>query len=278
MVTLLWLSLGLALISGAAWLLLLAADIVDRPLSEVVADGTAWIVLTQTRFGFDWQWRLLFAVLLCGEVLKLRRAGGHSPLRGMPAAVLAAAFIGALAWAGHGGASPGDAGIIHLCADVLHLVAAGAWLGGLVPFVMLLGYSLRSDADGLTTIDAGLVGRRFSNLGIFAVGALVVSGVCNAWFLVGDVQGLTATSYGRLLLLKIVLFVGMVGLAAVNRQYLLPQLSAGIADTDRDIGSRIARRLQRNAALEIFFGLAVVIVVAILGVTPPAIEAHVHIH
>jgi putative copper resistance protein D len=277
MVRVLWLSLALAVVSGAAWTLLLAGRIVGRPLIEVIPDGTAWIVLTQTRFGFDWQLRLLLAVLLGGYVQGLKRTGGRSLSWRVPAAVLAAAFVGALAWAGHGGATPGNPGIIHVTADVLHLVAAGAWLGGLVPFVMLLGYLRRSDRDGWTTI-AGLISHRFSNLGIFAVGALIVSGVINAWFLVGNVEGLTGSSYGNLLLLKIVLFVGMILLAAVNRQYLMPHLAAGIAESDPDFGTRIARKLQRNAALEIVLGLAVVIVVAMLGITQPSTEAHLHIH
>jgi len=277
MAWILWISLVLALISGGAWLSLLAADIVDRPLIEVIPDGTAWIVLTQTRFGLDWQLRLMIAVLLGGYVLRLKRAGGHPLSWSLPAAILAAVFIGALAWAGHGGATPGNAGIIHLSADILHLIAAGAWLGGLVPFVILLGYLRRSDGDGCTTI-VGLISQRFSNLGIFAVGALLVSGVSNASFLAGDMQGLTGTSYGRLLMLKMLLFFGMVCVAAVNRQYLVPQLSAGIAEPDRDFNRRIARKLERNAVLEIALGLAVVIIVAMLGVTPPATEAHVHIH
>jgi putative copper resistance protein D len=148
---------------------------------------------------------------------------------------------------------------------------------GLVPFVILLGFLRRSDRAGRTTI-AGLISRRFSNLGIFAVGTLLVSGLANASFLAGDMQGLTGTSYGRMLMLKILLFVGMVCLAAVNRQYLMPQLSAGIADSGPDVSTQIARKLERNAVLEIALGLAVVIVVAVLGITPPAAEARVHIH
>jgi copper resistance protein D len=277
MTCILWISLALAVISGAIWLLLLAADIVDRPLIEVIPDGTAWIVLTQTRFGFDWQLRLLFAVLLGGYVQRFKRSGGRSFFWRVPAAALAAAFVGALAWAGHGGATPGNAGIVHLSADILHLVAAAAWLGGLVPFVIVLGYLRRSNQAGWTTI-AGLISRRFSNLGIFAVGTLLASGVTNASFLVGDTQGLTGTGYGRLLMLKILLFVGMVCLAAVNRQYLLPHLPVDIAGPDLDFSRGIARKLERNALLEIGLGLAVIIVVAVLGVTAPATEAHVHIH
>jgi putative copper resistance protein D len=270
-----WVGLALAVVSGAAWLMLLAADIVDRPLTQVISDGTAWTVLTQTRFGIAWQLRLLLAALLGGFVLGEKRMAGRALFRGTPAAALAAAFVGALAWAGHGGATPGAPGMVHLTADVLHLIAAAAWLGGLVPFALVLGHLRRFNGHG--RIVAGRLSHRFSNLGMFAVAALLVSGMINASFLVGDVQGLQATSYGRLLTLKLLLFAGMVCLAAVNRQYLMPQL-AGSAASDPDLGTRIARKLERNAVLEVVLGIAVVIVVAMLGVTAPATEAHMHMH
>jgi putative copper resistance protein D len=257
-------------ISGAAWLALVAANIVDRPLSEVVQDGTAWTVFTETRFGFDWQIRLLCAALLGGCALIWQR--GYSILSALPAAILAAVFVGALAWAGHGGATLGYAGIIHVSADVLHLVAAAAWLGGLLPLILLLASLRRPDVPAQAMI-ASAICQRFSNLGIFSVLALLVSGLTNTWFLVGDSQGLTGTSYGRLLSLKLLLFLGMVCLAAANRQYLMPRLTSGAPGA----GGALAR-IARNAALELFLGLAVIMVVAALGVTPPATEPYVHIH
>lgn len=272
----LWSALALAVISGAAWLVLLAGDIVGRPAIEVLFDGTAWTVLTQTRFGLDWQLRLLLAALLGVFARRLKRADSRVLFRGAPGAALAAAFVGGLAWAGHGGATPGRAGIVHVSADFLHLIAAAAWFGGLVPFALLLGDLRRSDGHGRNI--AGRISHRFSNLGMCAVAALLVSGVINASFLVGDVQGLAGTSYGRLLTVKLLLVSGMICLAAVNRQYLLPHLAAGNAAPDPNLGARIAQKLERNAILEIVLGIAVIAVVAMLGVTAPATEAHVHVH
>ena len=59
---LLWISLALSIVSALAWLCLLAARIAGKTVVDVVVDGTAWIVLSQTQFGFAWQLRLLFAV------------------------------------------------------------------------------------------------------------------------------------------------------------------------------------------------------------------------
>ena len=122
------------------------------------------------------------------------------------------------------------------------------------------------------------VTRRFSNLGIIAVGTLLMSGMINAWFLVGGTENLVSTDYGRLLLLKIALFVGMVGFAAVNRLHLMPRLSRAAEGGTSDLKSETARRLERNALLEISLGLLIICIVAVLGITPPATEVHVHVH
>ena len=53
-------------------------------------------------------------------------------------------MLASLAWAGHGGATPGRPGDLHLAADMLHLLAAGAWLGTLIPLALLLAETRRS--------------------------------------------------------------------------------------------------------------------------------------
>jgi putative copper resistance protein D len=272
---LLLVSLGFAVVSGAGWWLLLAGRIGDQPLSEAITDGTAWIVLTETRFGLDWQLRLLLAVLLAANLLL--RPKTLSRRRDLFAAAGGIALVATLAWAGHGGAGRGNAGYVHLIADVFHLGAAGAWLGGLVPLVLLLGLRRRFGDPGWLMI-AWHATRRFSDLGLVAVGTLLASGTINAWFLVGGTVNLVSTDYGRLLELKIALFVGMVCLAAANRLHLMPQFSRSAEIGTSDLMPEMARRFERNALLEISIGLAIICIVAVLGVTPPAAEAHVHVH
>jgi copper resistance protein D len=272
---LLLVSLAFAVASGAGWLLLLAARIGDQPLSEAIINGTARLVLTQTLFGIDWQLRLLLAVLLAAYVLlKPQTASRRHDLF---ASALGLAFVASLAWAGHGGATSGNAGYVHAAADVFHLSAAGAWLGGLIPLVLVLGLLRRSDEPTWAMIAYDVTGR-FSNLGIIAVGTVLMSGMINAWFLVGGTVNLFSTEYGKLLQLKIALFVGMVCLAAANRLHLMPLLSNVAKTVASDLKSKTVRRLERNALLELSIGLVIICVVGVLGVTPPAAEAHVHVH
>ena len=177
------------------------------------------------------------------------------------AALLAGAYLGSLAFAGHGEEGLGLERNFHLAADFFHLIAAGLWLGGLIPLALLLVYLRRFREETWISVACDAASR-FSNLGIVAVGILLVSGTINAWFLIGRMQGLIGTSYGRLLLLKITLFAAMVCLAGINRQYLLPRL---FGDVGMDQGSGTVRWLVRSALVEIALGLGVIIIVGSAG-------------
>ncbi len=271
----LWINLAISIISGLAWLGLLAARIASKPFADVIADGTAWIVLSQTQFGFAWELRFLFAVALAACLL-MRRAGNAdlSHLPNVLAALLAGAYLGALAFAGHGEEGLGLPRHFHLAADFCHLIAAGLWLGGLIPLALLLLY-LRRVREQIWISVACDVASRFSNLGIAAVGILLVSGTINALFLIGRVQALAGTDYGRLLLFKVTLFAAMVGLAGINRQYLLPQL---FGDVGTVRGSRTVRWLVGSALVEIAFGFGVIVIVGMLGIMAPASDMPAHLH
>ena len=107
--------------------------------------GVVGIVLTQTRFGEDWGLRAALVVVLAGCLAVLGLTRKH--VAGWIGLLAAAAFIASLAWAGHGAAAedvPFDA--IHLPADILHLLAAGAWLGALLPLVLLLAQTRRDSS------------------------------------------------------------------------------------------------------------------------------------
>ncbi|MGA8970156.1 MAG: copper homeostasis membrane protein CopD [Pseudolabrys sp.] len=248
-----WFALALTILSGAAWLVLLASDILGASITDVCLHGGAWPVLFDTRFGLVWCVRLVLALLL--GVLICQPA-----TRGLQLAA-AAALIALPALVGHAGASPGMAGNFHLVSDMVHLLAAGAWLGGLPAFALLLARA-RSEPGWVDV--AVTATRRFSVVGILSVGGLLASGLTNSWYLLSGPRDLVTTDYGRLVALKIGLFAAMVTLAAVNRFYLTPRLPERSA----------LRALLRNSIAEIGLGLCVVLFVAILGTLPPA--AHIH--
>lgn len=272
----LWVSLAVSIASALAWLCLLSMRIGHKGFDDVIADGTVWLVLSQTQFGLAWQLRLLFGGLLAASLLLSRTAGNTRIAHGLRllSALFASAYLGSLAFAGHGTEGLGSWQYIHLAADCLHLIAAGLWLGALIPLVLLLVYLSRFREDGWA-LAAARAGSRFSTLGILAVGVLLVSGIINAAFLLGGMHSLIDTGYGRLLLSKVVLFAAMVSLAGVNRQYLLPRLSSHLG-ADQAAGT--VQKLVRSALVEIALGLTIVCIVGLLGIMPPANDMAAHMH
>jgi len=263
-----WTSLLVALASGIVWLILLASQMSGVAPPDVIPQGVVRIVLTQTRFGEDWLLRGAFIIMLAACLLaqtqKLRQVPRWIGL------VVAAAFMASLAWAGHAAAADNlPYSYLHLPADLLHLLATGAWLGGLLPLGLLLA-AVRRDGgpDGLAV--ARTAALRFSVLGISCVGTLLVTGIVNTWFLSGSIPALVGTLYGQLLLVKIALFIGMIAVASVNRNRLLPVLARGNAEAS--LQSLVARKLSRNAFTEAGLGVLVLAVVGIIGRLPPGLH------
>jgi putative copper resistance protein D len=267
--------LTLSLASALLWLCLLSMRIGAKGFSDAIADGTVWLVLSQTQFGFVWQMRLLFGGSLVA-CLSLRRTPGGHFANGLTilATLFATAYLGSLAFAGHGTEGLGWEQEIHLGADFLHLIGAGLWLGGLFPFVLILVCLLRFREKGWLSA-AAHIGARFSIVGLVAVGVLLFSGTINAAFLVSGTRGLTDTDYGRLLLLKIALFSVMVCFASINRRYLLPRLFA-FHGTDQ--ADATVRRLVQSALIEMALGLAIICIVGLIGIMPPTGEVTTHMH
>jgi putative copper resistance protein D len=268
-----WIGFALAAISGAAWLVLTAAAMSDQPAAQIFGDGVLWTVLSQTTFGRDWLVRLVLACALAATLPALLSPRDRkTPWIEAAAAILAAAFAGALAWSGHAAGGLGGEAVLHPAADVLHLIAAAAWVGALLPLIVLFA---AAGADDASLAIARTATARFSILGIVSVGTLLVTGIVNTYYLAGSVPALLHTGYGRLLLIKIALFVAMVAIATVNRFRLTPQLlqQASIA-ASRDA----LRKLRRNAAIEALAGAIIVAIIAALGTMPPAIHAaHQHL-
>jgi putative copper resistance protein D len=238
----------------------------DLSLAEALSDGAVWTVLSETDFGSDWIARIVLAGLLAA-VLRWPLPGGraHSGAMHAAALMLAAGLAGTLAFAGHAAATPGIAGGIHLTADVLHLIAAAAWVGALVPLALLLrAVRTRHETASVGVARAAVL--RFSTLGTVSVGTLVASGLVNSWMLVADVPALVGTAYGRLLLVKVALFLVMLSVAAVNRLRLTPRLvHAPIVGPVKDA----LRAIERNSVIEASLAAIIIVIVGLLGTMSP---------
>lgn len=133
--------------------------------------------------------------------LSRRRDAGQRPLTLATGTALAAAL--ALTWAAAEHASAGIQVPLAMTSSVLHLLATGVWLGGLVALLLTLR---RSSGDGVAdgvADDMAAVVPRFSRIAFAAVTVLAVTGVYQSWRGLGSLSALSGTSYGRLLLAKL---------------------------------------------------------------------------
>ncbi len=146
-----------------------------------------------------------------------------------------------------------------------HLVAAGAWLGGLLPLGMLLRRALQSEGGAYASL-ARIALPHFSQMGYTAVTLLIITGTVNSIMLVGSFHALVASAYGHLLMVKMALFMAMVGLALVNRLRLMPHLH------DRPSTLAPLHALCRSALAEQALGLAILAVAAVLGSSAPPMD------
>lgn len=229
-----------------------------------LVEPSLWVAGWRTSFGLTAATGAL-ALLLAWRGLR----AGRAPLRrGCGLAALAGAGI-ALALSGHAGAASPQ--WLTRPAVFLHGVGVAYWVGALMPLAAVVR---RFRARALAAV------RRFSNGALVAVTILTLAGLVLSAIQIEAPANLAGTEYGRILIVKIVLVGGLLGLAALNRLWLTPAL----ARRCRPGGHWLVRSVLAEIALA-------VIILAIAGLwrfTPPpralapaaglAASATVHLH
>ena len=261
--------LALAVLSGALWFVLEAANMSGLPIPQAAHRDTLMTVAVQTSFGRLWCVRCALAIALAIALASVAAARRDAAQRTTAAAgfLLSAALLASLAWTGHANAEEGAARLVHRTADALHLIAVGAWIGALLPLARRLGRARASTEPGELDALATAV-HRFSALAVAAVVIVLASGVVNAYFTVGSVAALLASVYGRLLLFKLAGVAAMLTLAVVNRTRQTPRLAAGNAAAAARLAA--AAHLRRNTLAELALAVLVLAIVGVLGLTAPA--------
>jgi putative copper resistance protein D len=258
-IRLLWAALIVEIVSGAIWLWLVAAEMSDDSPWGGLTLSDVETVLFQTNFGQLWIGRGLALVILAVLLGWLGRGGALHRRTSHPVTwlfvIVGVGLPASLAWAGHAGAGA-RWHAWHLIVDVIHLGAGTVWPLGLFPLTLFLRRSLR-ETGGFVEIDAAVV-RRFSRASLVAVLVLVSSGVANSWLMLPSWGALFASTYGRLLLGKILVVAIMLCVGAFNRFRLLSALP-----------QRGAPRLVRMVVTESILALVVLLIVGLMGTTPP---------
>ncbi|MEV4818531.1 copper resistance protein CopC [Micromonospora tulbaghiae] len=145
-------------------------------------------------------------------------AGPIGRTDGIILAVLGGAALFTWPLAGHAAASPAPA--VSVVVDAVHLGGMAVWLGGLVMLaVFLLRRADERELDAILPI--------WSRWAALAVAALLLAGTVQGLIEVASIQALFDTTYGRLLLTKIVLFALVIGVAAYSRALVRRRVAAG---------------------------------------------------
>lgn len=180
--------------------------------------------------------------------------------------IAATAFGGALAvalaatWAATDHAGAGSQVAVALPVDALHLMAVAVWLGGLA---VVAGALLRPSGADAAVLTAAV--RRFSTIAGCCVGVLVVSGTYQAWRQVGTLAALPGTTYGRLLLVKLLGVGLLIALGYLARVWIAHyQTPDAVA----------IRQLRRSTGLEAVIATGVLAITAMLVNAQPARSAY----
>lgn len=228
-----------ALVANLGWFAVLTAGMFEIPLASLSRDALV-TALAMPAIGPAFMVRsvLLFALMAAAR------------WRG-PARLLAGAALASLAWTGHAGAAPWP----RLIADIAHLLAAGAWAGG----ILALWLGLRRSDPAMAARAAA-----FARPGAVIVATLGLTGVVAVVGLTDGVAWaqLLAAPWGRLIAAKLLLFAGTLALAWRHRSTLVPALLAS--------GEGAAARLRASLALEGGLLLGIAALVAWAGQLDPA--------
>jgi putative copper resistance protein D len=247
----------LAWLSGISWFVFTTAGM-SGTLSGVTDSAILSTMIRDTDFGRVWVLRVLLASALVVLLFPARWTAWrfHAVVFG------SLILLASIALTGHAGSDEGTAGLRHRVADAFHLVAAGVWIGALVVLARLVMMAYRElRDDDLRALHQAL--SRFSGIGTVVVATLVLTGFINPGFFSSGLK----TAYTQILLVKLVMFASMLLLAAANRFWLTPRLSARL-DSTSGLESAVAA-LRLSLLTETALAILVLAAVAWLGTLAP---------
>lgn len=219
-------------------------------LIEHADAGIGWSRFLRTTVGH----RLTFRLVAAGAVVVL--AGVAAVLRGrLRRALLASAGVGAgvamYADVASSHAAAGSHPDLNVVVQLLHIVAAGLWLGGLAA---LLVATRREPSDD----NAGAV-RRFAAMAGFGLATVFVTGIIRAVVEIGRWDKILSTGFGQLVVAKVVLIVVLAVLGTRNHFRHAPGAGTSL------------RGLRRVGSIELVVGAsALLVAAALVNLAPPA--------
>jgi copper transport protein len=262
-----------------------------------MADPSLLAATAESEAGWALLARVVLAIALAVVLRSVwRRGGPPSPGQVVAGGLLAAGLVVSTAAIGHPVAGPWPG--LAVAVTVVHVAAMSLWLGGLAGLlVAVLRPTVPMD-------DVAAVLPRFSRVAFASVAALVVSGTVQAVREVESPTALFVTTYGWVLVAKLVLVVVVLAAAGVSRVWVQQRLgvrssrpgprrsltahafAAGGTTTTEDDGAAGMREhlqadgagehvpaLRRSVLVEVAVAAVILALSAVLVGTPPARSA-----
>ncbi len=243
-------------IIGIGIILVFASNIVMLAVQTWRLETSAFDVLL-TSFGTTWVIRMGLTIALIGAWFVMERRPNLSIKNQIPLLVLSLALISTTTMIGHGAASEQGA---EIALDYIHNFVAAVWIGGIIFFAFVILPAM-SFLDHIKKEHLSLVLiPRFSIMFIISIGIIIISGPTLLWFLESDLGLLTDSTYGRLILVKIAIAIGMIAFGGYHQTKVQRWGEKNIKAGTTSIHKKLKRSLKIESAL----GVALLGVVALL--------------
>jgi copper transport protein len=247
---------------------LAAADVISLFAQVGQVNGTlmGWpwqptfaTVLLDTRFGVIAIARLGMIFILAG--LLLPRPNRWNRWAGLAIGLL---FLFTFSLESHAAGEPQP--VLPLLADWIHFAAISAWVGGLLSFLGGIWVVRKLAPESQTRITSLLI-PHFTILAMSSVGVMVLTGIYAAYLRIGTPVALLDTTYGRVMLLKLLTIVPMLGLGGFHFLITTPIMRRATQQTG---GSpRLVRLFHWLLVAETTLGVMVLVIVGVFTTLPP---------
>lgn len=157
---------------------------------------------------------------------------------------------------------------VAIAFDVVHLLAASLWIGGLYYLLLGLLPTMHVLTPAGRTVVLGRVLPRFSAIALVAWVALGLTGLYSAWLHVGNLEGLRETAYGQSLRAKLIVLLPILVIASFNLMVMTRRLKRHRVDQQN--GLPVIQRLHVAIAAEVALALLVLVIVGRLTSQQPA--------
>lgn len=257
-----------------AWILFMLANVIFLINAVANASNVSSLddlgpplvqLATQTTFGQIWLARMALASLL-GIALLYRGNRCPSPWDRI-ALVLGGGLLLCFSLTSHS-AAVRTLAPVAVANDWLHFAAVTIWIGGLLQLAIVFAAPAKNPAEPSGTEIRRALVRRFAAIATYALAMVVVTGLSEALFHVVTPYNLVHSRYGLVVVLKTLLVIPLVALAAVHHWRIRPALARQSLEQISPLASRPVGRgsLESWFAWSIRFeALWAVLIIAAVG-------------